>query len=80
MFATDPQVVAVRAESKFKTFKELVEPGKRDPGTIPVGITRATGTPRLAIAQLLSENFWNVWQSAGALPRLTAKVQVTSLT
>jgi len=80
MFATDPQVVAVRAESKFKTFKELVEPGKRDPGTISVGITRATGTPRLAIAQLLSENFWNVWQSAGALPRLTAKVQVTSLT
>jgi tripartite-type tricarboxylate transporter receptor subunit TctC len=39
MFATDPQVVAVRAESKFKTFKELVEAGKRDPGTIPVGIT-----------------------------------------
>ena len=27
-----------------------------------------------------SENFWNVWQSAGAWPRLTAKVHVTSLT
>ena len=26
------------------------------------------------------ENFWNVWQSARARPRLTAKVQVTSLT
>jgi hypothetical protein len=29
---------------------------------------------------VLSENFWNVWQSAGARPRLTAKVHVTSLT
>jgi putative tricarboxylic transport membrane protein len=48
MFATDPQVVAVRAESKFQTFKELVEAGKREPGTIPVGVTSATGTARLA--------------------------------
>ena len=48
MFATDPQVVAVRAESKFKTFKELIEAAKREPGTIPVGITGATGTARLA--------------------------------
>lgn len=48
MFATDPQVVAVRAESQFTTFKELVEAAKREPGTIAVGITGPTGTARLA--------------------------------
>lgn len=48
MFATDPQVVAVRAESKFKTFKDLIEAARREPGTIPVGVTSATGTARLA--------------------------------
>lgn len=41
MFATDPQVVALRAESQYKTFKELVEAGKREPGTISVGISGA---------------------------------------
>ena len=30
--------------------------------------------------QALSVNFWKVWQSAGAWPRLTANVHVTSLT
>ncbi len=48
MFATDPQVIALRAESKFKTFKELIEAAKREPGTITVGVTSATGTARLA--------------------------------
>ena len=48
MFATDPQVVAVRAESKFNTFKELIDAAKREPGTITVGVTSATGTARLA--------------------------------
>ena len=48
MFATDPQVVALRAESKFKTFKELIEAARREPETIPVGITGPTGTARLA--------------------------------
>src|SRR5215471_13457318 len=44
----------------------------------------AAGDPSFAPAgtgaQDARENFWNVWQSAGARPRLTAKVQVTSLT
>ena len=48
MFATDPQVVALRAESKFKTFKELIEAARREPETIAVGITGPTGTARLA--------------------------------
>ena len=45
MFATDPQVVAVRAESKFQTFKELIEAAKREPGTIAVGITGGEREP-----------------------------------
>ena len=48
MFATDPQVIALRAESKFKTFKELIEAARREPETIAVGITGPTGTARLA--------------------------------
>ena len=49
MFATDPQVIALRVESKFNTFNELVEAAKREPGTISVGISGGgTGTGRLA--------------------------------
>src|SRR5262245_53304610 len=48
MFATDPQVIALRAESKFKTLKDLVEAAKREPDTVSVGITGPTGTARLA--------------------------------
>jgi len=49
MFATDPQVVALRVESKFNAFNELVEAGKREPSTLSVGISGAgTGTGRLA--------------------------------
>lgn len=48
MFATDPQVIALRAESKFKTLKDLVEAAKREPDTVSVGITGPTGAARLA--------------------------------
>jgi putative tricarboxylic transport membrane protein len=49
MFATDPQVVALRVESKFNTFNELVEAAKREPGTITAGLSGGgTGTGRLA--------------------------------
>ena len=46
-FAQDPQVVAVRAESKFKTYKELVN-AARD-GSIVAGITGPTGSGRAAL-------------------------------
>jgi tripartite-type tricarboxylate transporter receptor subunit TctC len=46
-FAQDPQVVAVRTESKFKTFKELVEAGAREP--IVAGVTGPTGSGRAAL-------------------------------
>jgi putative tricarboxylic transport membrane protein len=48
-FAQDPQVIAVRAESKFKTFKELAEAGAREPGTIVAGVTGPTGGGRAAL-------------------------------
>ena len=49
MFAQDPQVVAVRAESKFQTLKELAEAGKREPDTITVSLSGSgTGAGRLA--------------------------------
>jgi putative tricarboxylic transport membrane protein len=43
-FAQDPQVVAVRTESKFKTYKELTD-AARD-GNIVAGITGPTGSGR----------------------------------
>ncbi len=49
MFAQDPQVVAVRAESKFQTLKDLLDAGKREPDTIAVGLSGSgTGAGRLA--------------------------------
>jgi hypothetical protein len=36
--------------------------------------------PLSAAGQRARVNFWKVWQLSGARPRLTAKVQVTSLT
>jgi putative tricarboxylic transport membrane protein len=46
-FAQDPQVVAVRAESKFKTYKELVT-AARDGGVV-AGITGPTGSGRAGL-------------------------------
>lgn len=48
-YAQDPQVVAVRAESKFKTFKELVDAGTREPGSVVAGVTGPTGSGRAAL-------------------------------
>ena len=46
-FAIDPQVIAVVADSKFKSARELIEAGKSAPNTITASITSATGTARL---------------------------------
>jgi putative tricarboxylic transport membrane protein len=48
-FAQDPQVVAVRTESKFKTFKEVLDAGKREPGSVVAGVTGPTGSGRAAL-------------------------------
>jgi putative tricarboxylic transport membrane protein len=49
LFAQDPQAIAVRAESKFKTFKEIVEAGKKQPNTITAAVASATGTGRISL-------------------------------
>jgi putative tricarboxylic transport membrane protein len=49
LFAQDPQAIAVRAESKFKSFKEIVEAAKREPNAITAAIASATGTGRIAL-------------------------------
>lgn len=48
-FALDPQVVAVPWDSKFKTMKDLVEAGRRDPNAIASSITSAMGTARVLL-------------------------------
>jgi tripartite-type tricarboxylate transporter receptor subunit TctC len=48
-YAQDPQVVAVRTESKFRTFKELVEAAAKEPGGMSAGITGPTGSGRAAL-------------------------------
>jgi putative tricarboxylic transport membrane protein len=48
-FAIDPQVIAVAADSKFKTAKELLDAGRNEPNTVIAGITSATGTARLLL-------------------------------
>ena len=48
-FAQDPQAVAVRAESKFRTFKELAEAARREPNTLVAAVTSAGGTGRQAL-------------------------------
>lgn len=49
LFAQDPQAIAVRTESKFKSFKDIVETAKREPDTITAAIASATGTGRVAL-------------------------------
>jgi putative tricarboxylic transport membrane protein len=46
-FAQDPQVVAVRTESRFKTYKELTN-AARD-GSVVAGVTGPTGSGRQAL-------------------------------
>jgi putative tricarboxylic transport membrane protein len=48
-FAIDPQVIAVAADSKFKTVKELLDAGRNEPNAITASITSATGTARLLL-------------------------------
>lgn len=45
-FALDPQTVTVRADSKFASFKDLVDAGRREPNTIIAGIGGPAGNSR----------------------------------
>lgn len=47
--AMDPQAIAVAADSKFKTARELIEAGRKEPNVITSSITSATGTARVLL-------------------------------
>jgi tripartite-type tricarboxylate transporter receptor subunit TctC len=47
--ALDPQAIAVPWDSKYKTIKDLIEAGKREPNAIASSITSATGTARVLL-------------------------------
>jgi tripartite-type tricarboxylate transporter receptor subunit TctC len=48
-FALDPQVIAVSADSKFKTARDLIEAGRKEPNVITASVASATGTGRLLL-------------------------------
>jgi tripartite-type tricarboxylate transporter receptor subunit TctC len=50
-FALDPQAVAVAADSKFRTIKDLIEAGRKEPNVLTAGISSATGTGRLLLSR-----------------------------
>jgi putative tricarboxylic transport membrane protein len=47
--ALDPQAIAVAADSKFRTIRDLIEEGKKSPDALTAGIASATGTGRLLL-------------------------------
>jgi len=55
MFALDPQTVAVRADSKYATFKDLVEAARREPDTIVAGIGGPAGNSRMLLYRIEQE-------------------------
>lgn len=54
-FARDPQGVIVSADSKYKTFKDLVDDAKKQPEAIVCAVTSATGTGRQTLFRIERE-------------------------
>jgi len=52
LFGFDLQSVTVPADSKFGTFKDLIDAARREPDSIICGIASATGTARLLLYHL----------------------------
>lgn len=48
-FASDPQAVMVAADSKFATFRDMVEAARKAPDTIICAVTSAGGSGRVAL-------------------------------
>ncbi len=47
LMAVDPQTIMVPADSPYRTFKELVEAARKDPGTLVLATTSVQGTGRM---------------------------------
>jgi len=56
--AQDPQAVMVSADSPYKTFKEFVDAGKREPGALVAGVTSPGGSGQLLV--------WLIERASGA--------------
>jgi len=54
-FARDPQGIMVNADSKYRTFKDLVDDAKGQPEAIVCAVTSATGTGRMTLWRLERE-------------------------
>ena len=57
-FARDPQGVLVNADSKYKSFKDLIDDAKGQPEAIVCAVTSATGTGR--------QTLWRIERETGA--------------
>jgi putative tricarboxylic transport membrane protein len=55
LYGFDLQSITVPVDSKFKTFRDLIDTAKREPNTIIDGIASATGTARYMLYQLERE-------------------------
>jgi putative tricarboxylic transport membrane protein len=49
LYAIDPQAVMVPADSPYKTFKDLADALKKDPGAFTAATTSTTGTGRMVV-------------------------------
>jgi putative tricarboxylic transport membrane protein len=54
-FARDPQGIIVNADSKYRTFKDLIDDAKGQPDSIVCAVTSATGTARIMLWRLERE-------------------------
>jgi len=54
-FARDPQGIMVNADSKYRTFKDLIDDAKGQPDAIVCAVTSATGTGRMTLWRLERE-------------------------
>jgi putative tricarboxylic transport membrane protein len=54
-FARDPQGIMVHADSKYRTFKDLIDDAKGQPEAIVCAVTSATGTGRMTLWRLERE-------------------------
>jgi tripartite-type tricarboxylate transporter receptor subunit TctC len=57
-FARDPQGIIVNTDSKYRTFKDLIDDAKGQPDSIVCAVTSATGTARMTL--------WRIERETGA--------------
>lgn len=55
LFGFDLQAITVPVDSKFKTFRDLIDAAKKEPNSVLDGIASATGTARLMLYYLEKE-------------------------